>query len=75
MKDEEKMTFRPFYISFDWVSTSPDLHWKQQKISISDGFGHILQDWKVFGVHFSFFFISFTCHTTHCDFFFFLENY
>jgi hypothetical protein len=33
MKDEEKMTFRPFYISFDGVLTSPYLHWnlKQQK--------------------------------------------
>jgi hypothetical protein len=31
MKDEEKMTLRPFYISYDWVLTSPNLHWKQQK--------------------------------------------
>jgi hypothetical protein len=31
MKDEEKMTFRPFHISFDWLLTSPGLHWKQQK--------------------------------------------
>jgi hypothetical protein len=61
MKDEEKMTFRPFYISFHWVLTSPNGHWKQQKISISDGFGHTLQNWKVFGVHF-FHLFSFLSH-------------
>jgi hypothetical protein len=72
MKDEEKMTFRPFYISLDWVLTGPNLHWKQQNIHFWWFWPHA-QDWKVIGVHFfllfSLIFISFTCHTTHFDFY------
>ena len=68
MKDEEKVTFRPFYISFDWVLTSPNWHWKQQKypfLMVLATHSRLESFWCSF---FSFIFISFTCHTTHCDF-------
>jgi hypothetical protein len=71
MKDEEKMTFRPFYISFDWVLTSPNWHWKQQKypfLMVLATHSRLESFWCSF---FSFIFISFTCHATHCDFYLF----
>jgi hypothetical protein len=64
-----------FYISFDWVLTSPNLHWKQQKypfLMVLATHSRLKSFWCSF---FPFIFISLTCHTTHCDLFiFFFER-